>query len=253
MQTIWTGQISFSLVSIPVRLYSATDSQRISFRLLHEKDNSPIHYRKFCEKEQTEVPDEEIVKGYEFKKGHYVILEDKDFKNVEAELGEKVDLFTFVDRDELEEIWMDRPYYLVPDDGGEQAYSLFVAALEKSNKVGIARTILREREYLACLLPHEDLLILELMRFAEEIRDPEQLSIPEAEVEQDQLDLAVELIEKMGNGFNYEEHRDEYNARLKKVIEKKARGEEIAVPETKKTAPVEDLAEALRKSIEEAA
>jgi DNA end-binding protein Ku len=251
MQAIWKGQISFGLVTIPVSLYSATDEKTISFRQLHEKDMSRIRYRKVCEDEDVEVEGDEIVKGYEISKGQYVVLTDDDFQKVEPELTKTIDMVNFIKLDEIDPMWLDKPYFLEPRDGGGTPYELMRRTLEDMGYVGIAKTVLRNREHLAALIPHGKILILNLMRFSDEIRSPDKLDMPKkVKIEEKHMELARELIQRMASEFKYEEYIDEYEAKLKEMIRQKAEGREVEVPAPVEVPEIESLMEALERSLE---
>ena len=253
MQPIWKGHISFGLVSVPVSVYSATVERSIPFTLLHGKDNSPIRYKRFCEEEDSEVPKDEIVKGYEFEKGQYVVLTEEDLSQADAKLTKTIDIVNFVKRGELDPMWFDKPYYLEPQKGGEKPYALLRQALEDTGFGGVAKTVLRNREHLGVVLPHENLLVLQLLRFSDEVRGAQKLEVPEdVTVEKKQLELATELINKMAEEFNHTDYVDEYSAKVLEVVRKKAAGKRVAVPKGRKAPAVKDLMDALRKSLKAA-
>jgi len=253
MQAIWKGHISFGLVSVPVSVYSATVEQRISFNLLHAKDNSPIKYRKFCEEEDVEVPPDEIVRGYQFERNRYVIVTDKDLEKVDVKLTKTIDIVNFVKLDELDPMWLDRPYYLEVQKGGEKPYELLRRALDETGLVGVCKTVLRNREHLGFVAPHHNVLMLELMRFGSEVRSAEKLNdASDVKVEKKQLELAKELIHKMAEKFHFEECVDEYTTKMMEIIRKKAEGRKITVPRAAKVPEVKNLMEALRKSLKAA-
>jgi len=254
MQAIWKGHISFGLVSVPVSLYSGTEDRRVSFKMLHAKDNSPIRYKKVCEKEDTEVPKGEIVKGYELDDGRFVILTDEDFDKVSPELTKTINIVNFVKVDLLDPVWMDRPYYLEAREGGETPYELLRLALEQTGYVGVCKVVLRNREHLAGLIPRDGMLVLELLRFSDEIRSAGKLSKPSGvKVEKKQLELAKELINRIAEEFHYEQYVDEYSQQLKNMIEQKAKGRKVVAPRKKKAPEVENLMDALQKSLKQAA
>jgi DNA end-binding protein Ku len=251
MQAIWKGQISFGLVTIPVSLYTATDESTVSFRQLHDKDHSPIKYEKVCAEEGIEVPSDEIVKGYEYEKGHFVIMDEEDFEKVDVELTKTIDMINFIKADDLDPMWIEKPYYLEPRDGGGAPYELLRKSMEDMGYIGIAKTVLRNREHLAALIPRGQLLVLELLRFSDEIRDPDRIDLPKkVKIETKHLALAKELIERMTEKFDYEEYVDEYSHKLMDIIRQKAEGKEIAVPKREKVPEVQDLMEALERSLD---
>lgn len=253
MRSIWTGMLGFGLVNIPVRLYSGTESKAgISFNLLHEKDMAPIRYAKVCSAEEEEVTLDEIVKGYEYRKDHYVAMSDEDLALAKAKKAGSIDIFSFVKEDEVDPGFFEKPYYLEPDRGGDRPYVLLWNALKKSRKVAVARFVMRNRERLGIVRPHKSgALILNQMRFANEIREPTELKIPEAEVESKEVDLALALIDQLSGKFTPEEYHDTYTEKLTRIIEEKISGitpeEEEAVPQP---ARLYDLMSALKASLE---
>ena len=254
MQAIWKGHITFGLVSVPVALYSATSDGGISFNLLHAKDNSPIKYRKVCEREGTEVPPGEIVRAYQYEKDQYVVLDDKDFEKVDVVLSKTINIVNFVKIGDVDPMWFDKPYYLEPGEGGQTPYELLRRALAESGFVGIARTVLRNREHLACLLPRAEIMVLELMRYSNELRDTAKLNkVGRVKVDKKQLDLAKELINRMAGDFRYDEYTDEYTVKLMDIIRKKAAGKRIVAPKAPRAPEVKNLMEALERSLKEAA
>src|SRR5207248_231801 len=178
MRAIWKGSISFGLVNIPIALYPATRKEELRFRLLRAKDLSPVNYKRVAEKDGREVPWDQIVKGYEYEKGKYVVLKDEDFQRVDVEATQTVDIQDFVDLEEIDPMFFYKPYYLEPQKGGDKAYALLRDALKDSNKVGIAKVVIKTREYLAGVKPEDGALVLELMHFAEELADPSKLNVP---------------------------------------------------------------------------
>src|SRR5215213_8426119 len=172
MRAIWKGAISFGLVNIPIALYSATRTEALKFRLLRATDLSPVNYKRVAEADGKEVPWEQIVKGYEYEKGKFVVLKDEDFKRADIEATQSVDIQDFVKLDEIDPIFFDKPYYLEPEKRGEKAYALLRDALKKTGKVGIAKVVIKTRQHLASVKPYGNLLVLELMHFAEELVKP---------------------------------------------------------------------------------
>src|SRR6186997_3722786 len=182
-RAIWKGSISFGLVNIPIALYPATRREELKFRLLRKTDLSPVNYKRVAEKDGKEVPWNQIVKGYEYEKGKYVVLKDEDFERVDLEATQTVDIQDFVDQEEIDPMFFYKPYYLEPQKGGDKAYVLLRETLAKTNKVGIAKVIIKTRQYLAGVKPLEHTLVLELMHFAEELADAEKLNLPKKSAE----------------------------------------------------------------------
>src|SRR5258705_2362202 len=197
MRAIWKGSISFGLVNIPVGLYSATvPGKEIKFHLLRTSDDSPIKYKRIAEKDGKEVAWEDIVKGYEYEKGEFVVLDEEDFKRVQITSNQTVDIKEFVDLDQIDPMFFDQPYFLAPEKGGAKAYVILREALKKSGKVGIAKVVIKTREHLAAVKPLENALVLELMHFADELADPDELKLPPAkDVGQKELTMAQTLID----------------------------------------------------------
>ena len=257
MRAIWKGSISFGLVNIPIALYPATRKEELRFRLLRAKDLSPVNYKRVAEADGKEVPWDEIVKGYEYEKGKFVVLKDEDFQRVDLEATQTVDIQDFVDLDEIDPMFFYKPYYLEPQKGGDKAYVLLRDALEASKKVGIAKVVIKTRQYLAGVKPEDGVLVLELMHFAEELADTGKLHVPKKlEPRKKEMDMAKALIGSMSAKWNPEKYRDDYREALMEVIEEKveAGGKEIEEKPKAKKAPTKviDLVEVLQKSLEQA-
>jgi DNA end-binding protein Ku len=256
MRAIWKGSISFGLVNIPIAVYPATKKEELRFRLLREKDLSPVNYKRVAEKDGKEVPWDEIVKGYEYEKGKYVVLKDEDFQRVDLEATQTVDIQDFVEVDEIDPIFFYKPYYLEPQKGGDKAYVLLRDALESSKKVGVAKVVIKTRQYLAGVKPEDDVLILELMHFAEELADPARLRVPKKlEPGKREMEMAKALIDSMSAKWNPEKYHDDYREALMEVIEEKVEtgGTEIEEKPKPKKAPTKviDLVSVLQQSLEQ--
>ncbi len=255
MRAIWKGSISFGLVNIPIALYPATRREDLKFRLLRGSDLSPVNYKRVAEKDGKEVPWEQIVKGYEYEKGKFVVLNEKDFQRVDLEATQTVDIQDFVDVEEIDPMYFYKPYYLEPQKGGDKAYVLLRETLEKTNKVGIAKVIIKTRQYLAGVKPLKHALVLELMHFAEELADAEKLNVPKRSSEpgKRELDMAKALVENMSAEWNPTKYKDDYRDALLEVIEEKVEsgGEEIEEkPKAKKpSSKVIDLVAVLQESL----
>jgi DNA end-binding protein Ku len=250
-RSIWSGTISFGLVSIPVRMVSAVSEHPLHFNLLHEHDSSPIGYEKVCKQEDKRVPDDEIVKAYEVSKGKYVEIEDADFEAARTQGYHAFDISDFVDVDEIDPIYFERSYYLVPQDGGEKVYTLLVRAMEDAGLAAVGTFVMREREHLGCLRIRDGVITLERMYFADEIRPTDELRPSRARVSRQELDMAAALIDRFKGSFDPSRYSDTYTDKLLEVIRRKQKGETVTVeePETpEEEAP--DLMEALRASIE---
>src|SRR6266550_4908804 len=220
MRAIWKGSISFGLVNIPIALYPATRREELKFRLLRKKDLSPVNYKRVAATDGREVPWDDIVKGYEYEKGKFVVLSDKDFQRVDLEATQTVDIQDFVDLDEIDPMFFYKPYYLEPQKGGDKAYALLRDSLEQKKKVGIAKVVIKTREYLAGVKPEDGALVLELMHFAEELADTSQLHIPKKiEVGRREMNMATALVDSMSSKWNPEKYYDDYREALMEVIE----------------------------------
>ena len=256
MRAIWKGSISFGLVNIPIALYPATREAELKFRLLRKSDLSPVNYKRVAEKDGREVPWNQIVKGYEYEKGKYVVLKDEDFQRVDLEATQTVDIQDFVDLDEIDPMFFYKPYYLEPQKGGDKAYVLLRDSLQKSGKVGIAKVVIKTRQYLAGVKPEDGALVLELMHFAEELADTSKLRIPKkVEVGKREMNMATQLIDSMSSKWSPKKYRDDYREALMEVIEEKveAGGKEIEEKPKKQPKPTKviDLVEVLQKSLEQ--
>lgn len=254
MRAIWKGSISFGLVNIPIALYPATRREELKFRLLRGSDLSPVNYKRVAEKDGKEVPWDQIVKGYEYEKGKFVVLNEKDFQRVDLEATQTVDIQDFVDVEEIDPMYFYKPYYLEPQKGGDKAYVLLRDVLAKTGKVGIAKVIIKTRQYLAGVKALKDALVLELMHFAEELSDVEKLNVPKKlEPGKREIDMAKALVDSMSAEWNPQKYKDDYRDALLEVIEEKveAGGKEIEEkPKAKKVSPkVIDLVAVLQESL----
>lgn len=253
MRAIWKGSISFSLINIPIALYPATRREELKFRLLRASDLSPVNYKRVAEADGKEVPWDQIVKGYEYEKGRFIVLKEEDFKRADIEATQSVDIQDFVKLEEIDPIFFDKPYYLEPEKRGEKAYALLREALKQSGKVGIAKVVIKTREHLAAVKPEKNLLVLELMHFAEEIIDTAELKIPEnPKIGAKELEMAKDLVGKMSGKWEPEKYEDEYSHRLLEAIQKKVESGGKEVPTrgaTKKPTNVVDLVSVLQESL----
>src|SRR5499433_1603732 len=255
-RAIWKGSISFGLVNIPIALYAATRSEELKFRLLRKTDLSPVNYKRVAEKDGREVPWDQIVKGYEYEKGKYVVLREEYFQRVDLEATQTVDIQDFVDLDEIDPMYFYKPYYLEPQKGGDKAYALLRDALKDTNKVGVARVVIKTRQYLAGVKPEDGALVLELMHFAVELADPEKLDEPKKlEVGKREMNMAKSLVDSMTSKWQPEKYKDDYRKALMDVIEIKveAGGKEIEEKPRKAPKPTKviDLVSVLQKSLEQ--
>jgi DNA end-binding protein Ku len=252
---MWKGAITFGLVTVPVSLHPATERrEKMAFHLLHKKDGSRIDYKRFCVKEDAEVPWKEIVKGYEYAKGRYVALTDEDFEKARTPGTETFDIRVFVAADEIDVRYFDTPYYLAPAGKfATKAYALLRDALAESRRAGIGTIVLRQREHLAALQPAGEALALMTLRFAHEIRSPKSLALPAIGrgYQARELKLAQQLVETLAGPWEPTAFKDTYTDVLRRIIAQKAKGKDIAIPEPEKRPRIIDLTRALQASLRE--
>jgi DNA end-binding protein Ku len=252
MKTMWRGAISFGLVSIPVRVYTATEEKTLRFNQLHEKDHGRIRYKRVCSKDGEEVPFDEIVKGYEYEKDRYVILTDEDFDAVPVESTRNIDIAQFVDIDEIDPVYYKKTYYLGPEETGVKAYQLLREALKEGRKVGIAKVSFRDKEHMAAIRLKDELLVLDTMFWPDEIREADFPELEkETKVSDREIQMAESLIENLTENWNPETYQDQYREALMEIVDKKVQGEEIEVIEAPEPTKVVDLMDALKQSVEQ--
>lgn len=252
---IWRGSLSFGLVAIPVQLHTAVRENRPRFRLLHAKDKSPIKYERVCQRDGTPVAWEDLVKGFEYQKGRYVVLTKEDFKAAAVEKDRRVQVSDFVPAESIDDRYFDQPYYLLPDKGGEHAYAVFHQALKETGRIGVGKVVLRDRQHLVAIESIADRLVLTMLRFANEVVEaPEIPAVDRATVAAKELKLAQDLIEALAAEWNPEQYKDDYQENLQEVINSKLKGETIELEgdDTPMRAEVIDLAERLRASLKAA-
>jgi DNA end-binding protein Ku len=255
-RAIWTGSISFGLVNIPVKLFTATKDRTLHFHQIHEKTKCRIRQKLYCPGLTDDVPRDEIVKGFEVEPDRYVILKPEEFEAVKPEASHTLDIENFVDLASIDPIYFDKPYYLLPDERSQKPYKLLVTAMTRAGKVGVAKFVMRDKEYLAALRPVNDVICLELMRFADEVVSADTLVGERKEIDmgEKELKMAEQLIESLSEDFDPAKYRDEYRERLEEIINKKAHGEEITIqaPEPEAGGKVIDLMAALEASLAKA-
>ena len=252
-RAMWKGSLAFGLVNIPVELFSATRDHRPRFRLLHAKDESPVHYERVCQSEGKPVAWEDLVKGYEYEKGHFVVLTKEDFKAAALEKTKTIDILDFVDPEEVDERYFETPYYLQPGKGADHAYALLREAIRDSGKMGIAKIILRDALHLAAVEAIGDALVLTMMRFADELADLSDFRFPKAErVRAAEMNMAKQLVESLSAKWDPEKYTDEYRDNLMRLIQAKLKGRKprLKERETPQQADVIDLMARLRASLE---
>jgi DNA end-binding protein Ku len=251
-RAIWTGSIAFGLVNVPVRMYSAVEEHTLHFNFVHEPDGSRIGYEKICKAENKPVPDDEIVKAFEYEKGEWVYMTDEDFEAAAAENHRTIDIRAFVPFEDIDPIYFERTYYLGPEENGERVYSLLSRAMDDSSLAGVAKWVMRDRQNLGLLRVRDGAIVLERMHFADEIRSTEGIAPSGVKLDKSELEMAAQLIEQYSGKFKPEEYRDTYRDALCEIIEAKRKGEEVRVEvELEPEAPT-DLMAALRASVEAA-
>jgi DNA end-binding protein Ku len=254
-RAIWSGSISFGLLNVPVKLYSAVSKQTIRFRELREDDKSRVRHKRVAEEDGKEVPYEKIVKGYEITPDQYVILTRDELEELDPKKTRAIEIKDFVDLDDIDPIYFEHPYYLGPDKGAEKPYALLAKAMRDERKVAIARFVLRNKEHLAAIRPMDGTLTLTTMRFADEVVPPDQLDGIEStdgrKLEKRELEMAKELIDSLTTDFKADQYRDEYREELLSLIERKAQGEDIVAKPTEEPKPTKapDLMAALEESL----
>jgi DNA end-binding protein Ku len=257
-RAIWKGSITFGLVNIPVGLYSAEKRDEISFHLLDRRNMARVRYKKVNEETGEEVPWEETVRGYEYETGHYVVLTDEDLKRASPEATQTIDIIDFVDLEDISPLYFDKPYFLGPDKKGSRAYALLRETLRRTGKAGIAKVVIRTKQYLAAVVARGDVLTLEILRYAHELRDPGELDVPagDAGVSERELEMAERLVEGMVEDWEPERYKDTYRDDLMKLIEKRVEagqteGSDEPAPAPRRTeAKVVDLMALLKQSVE---
>lgn len=252
MRAIWTGAISFGLVNIPVRLYSAINSgASLDLDMLYKKDLSRIRYAKIAVSTGKEIEYKDVVKGFEYEKGHYVVIDEKDFAKASPEKTKTVEIVDFVKESEIDSMFFDKPYFLEPDKGAAKPYALLRDALKKSKKVGIAKFVIRNRERIGALKVSGDVIMLNQMRYNNELRSSEGIEIPgTAKVSPKEVEMALKLIDQLTTKFKPAQYKDTYINELKKIIDAKAHGKTIKAPKAKKApGKVKDLMSVLQESL----
>ena len=252
-RAMWKGSLAFGLVNIPIELYSATRDHRPKFRLLHAKDESPVRYERVCQTEGKPVGWDDLVKGYEYEKGQFVVITKDDFKTAALEKTKTIDILDFVNPDDVDERYFETPYYLQPSKGADRSYALLREALRDSGKLGIAKIILRDAQHLAAVEAIGDALVLTMMRFADELADLDDFRFPRVDVIRPaELKMAKQLIDNLSAEWKPEKYTDDYRDNLMKVIQGKLKGRQpkLKERETAQSADVVDLMARLRASLE---
>ena len=252
MRTLWKGAVSFGLVNIPIKMYVATEHKDIKFNFLHKECMNPIQYRKFCSHCDREIASEEIVRGYEYQKGSYVVINEEDLERIPLENTKTIDILDFVDLTQVDPIYFDKTYYLEPSQGGEKAYSLLIEAMSQTGKVAIAKVMIRSKQSLAALRIKDQVLIMETIFWPDEIRSPSALNlgVDRSKLHDNEIKMAVSLIENLSTSFEPAKYQNEYRQALWELIESKIVGKEVvaAAPVADRDNVV-DLMEALKASV----
>jgi DNA end-binding protein Ku len=258
-RAIWKGSISFGLVNIPVGLYTAEKSAELHFNLLDKRNLAPVHYQRVNAKNGKEVPWEQTVRGFEFEPGRYVVLSDVDLKRANPESTQTVEIVDFVDLGEISPVYFEKPYFLAPERQGAKSYALLRETLRRTGKVGIAKVVIRTRQYLAAVVPMDDVIVLDLMRFQDELRDPSELDLPAGKqgLTEKELRMAERLVGAMVDGWDPARYRDDYRVDVKALIDRRVAAGELeegpAAPPPRRpaSAKVLDLMSLLKRSVEE--
>ncbi len=258
-RSIWKGSISFGLVNIPVGLYTAEKSKELRFNLLDRRNLAPIHYQRVNSETGKEVPWEDTVRGFEFEPKHYVVLSDDDLKRANPESTQTIEIIDFVDLAQISPVYFEKPYYLAPERKGAKSYALLRETLRRSGKVGIAKVVIRTRQHLAAVVPHDDAIVLDLMRFQDELRDTSELDLPSGKqgLTEKELKMARRLVEAMVDTWDAERYRDDYRVDLKALIDARVETGELeagaakAPPRRPSRGKVVDLMSLLKRSVEE--
>ncbi|GGK14103.1 non-homologous end joining protein Ku [Caldalkalibacillus thermarum] len=252
MHTIWKGSISFGLVHIPIKLFAATESKQIHLRQLHQECHTPIKYDKVCPVCEEKVDQDEIVKGYEYDKGHFVVLDDDELEAIAAAKSKTIDIIDFIQLKEIDPIYFNRSYFLGPTENGEKAYTLLKRAMEETEKVAMAKFILRAKEQLAAIRVYQKALLIETLHYPDEIRPVDHVpGLVDLDLEEKELKMAKQLIEQLTTDFEPEKYTDEYRAKLKDMIENKITGNEIKIAREVPETDIKSLMDALQESIQQ--
>ena len=253
-RALWKGSISFGLVNIPIELHTAVHNHRPKFRMLHAKDKSPVRFERVCIRDGHPVAWEDLVKGYEYQKGHFLVVTKEDFKAAALEKTRTIDIIDFVKADEIDDRFFETPYYLLPAKGGERAYALLREAVRESGRVGVAKFILRDAQHLAAVEVIEHALVLTMMRFADELVDAKSFEFPsESGIRKPELDMAKALVNSLAAEWDPSKYTDQYRENLLRIIKGKLKGKKVKLEEAAepRQAEVVDLMERLRRSLEQ--
>jgi DNA end-binding protein Ku len=247
--SVWKGHLIFGMVSFPIRLFSAARSETVSFNLLHKEDHSRIKQVTYCQLEDKPIPRSETVKGYEYEKDHYVVIDDEDIKKVAPRTAKVMEILEFVKADQVDPIYLESSYYVAPDEGGEKAYALLFTALKDSGYYGVAKVAMHNREHIIVLRPGAKGILSHTMYYQDEIRQVEEFRTDTSLVKEKELAMAKMLISSLEENFEPQKYHDAYRDNLKKMIEDKIEGRNVVETPTEHFAPVIDIMEALKKSL----
>jgi len=252
VRSLWRGALSFGLIHIPVRLYSAVHTHELKFKMLHKKDLSEIRYARICKADGKEIPWSDIVKGYELEKGDYVILTEEDFEKASLKKSKTIEIFEFTHQDEIDTMYYDTPYYLEPEKGAEKAYALLRESLAQSNKVAVANFVFHHREHLGVIKPHESLLVFNTLRYQSEVVNPKELNIKALKLPKQEVDVALQLIEELTKPFVPKNYADTYVEEVKALIKRKSKGQKTHVKKAEAPSPkIHDIMSLLKESLQE--
>ncbi|KKR20821.1 MAG: repair protein [Parcubacteria group bacterium GW2011_GWE2_39_37] len=253
MRPIWSGIIGFGLINIPIKIYSASEERKFSFDYLRKKDLCPIKYLKICKTDGQEVPYKDIVRGYEFEKGQYVVIEDEDFKKINLKRSQMIEIVGFIKQEEIDYKLFEKPYYIEPEKNTSKAYAILREALRKSKKAGIAKFVMHTREYLVVIAADKEALILNQLRFPEQLRRTDELFLPRKnEFTAKELEIAIQLINQLTIPFQPEKYKDTYNEQLQIIIDHKLKGKVFRIEKEEMPVPtaIPDIMAKLKESLE---
>jgi DNA end-binding protein Ku len=251
MASVWKGHLTFGLVSFPVRLFTAARGENISFNQLHKADNSRVKQVLFCQAEDKQIPRSEIVKGYEYEKDHYVVIDDEDIKKVAPKTAKSMEILEFVKAEDVDPVYLESSYYMGPDEGGEKPYALLFEALKETKYCGVAKIAMHNREHIVVVRPGSTGMILHTMYFADEVRKADEHRTDTSSVDEKHLKLAKMLIDTLASDFQPEKYHDSYRENLKAMIQAKVEGHRVVETPAAPTTNVIDIMEALKKSLEQ--
>ena len=253
MHTMWKGSISFGLVNIPVKMFAATEDKDVRFKYIHKECKTPIKYEKVCPTCNKEITQDDIVRGYEYEPGKFVVIDDKDLESLRQSTGKAIEILDFVNLEEIDPIYFIKSYYLSPQDTGEKAYNLLREAMNQSERIAIAKITIRDKQSLAAVRVHKNLLVMETIFYPDEVRDIAQVpNVPEiGKVDEKELSMAKQLIDNLTTAFDPEKYTDEYRKELMELIHKKIEGDEVILRQEAPQTNVIDLMQALQESLKE--